>query len=105
MVPHTRLTEVNVADVTVKWRNRYFTHVTTDDILSAVTGVHDFTTLSICKKGLKSEEEKGKKIEQWYIVWILYHHDIFIFDPNLLELFLRLILLSITSILILSMLK
>lgn len=60
MVPHTGLTEVNLANVTVKWSNRCFTQVTKYDILSAVTGVHDFTTLSICKKGLKSEEKKEK---------------------------------------------
>lgn len=102
MVPHTGFTEVNVADVTVKWRNRCFTQVTTYDILSAVTGVHDFKTLSFLKNGLKSEE---KKIERWYIVWIFYHHDIFISDPNRLESFLRFILLFITSIIILYILK
>lgn len=95
MIPHTRLTEVNVADVTVKWKNRFFTQVTTYDILSAVTWVHDFETLSISKKGVKSEE-KPHKIKQCYTVWILY--DIFIFNIKRIESFVRLILFFITSI-------
>lgn len=95
MVPHTGLTEDNVADVTVKWKNRCFTQVTTYDILSAVTWVHDFETLAISKKDVKSEE-KPHKIKQCYTVWILY--DILIFNIKRIECFLRLILFFITSI-------
>lgn len=60
-----------------------------------VTWVHDFETLSISKKGVKSEE-KPHKIKQCYTVWILY--DIFIFNIKRIESFLRLILFFITSI-------
>lgn len=47
MFSSTSLAKVDVANFTVKWRNRCLTHCTTNDILERVLEVHNLGTFAI----------------------------------------------------------